>query len=198
LVVTSVNQGMECGGTSMTMLDSSGQPVAADDANLIETAKQLRPTQFFAGSGFQFLDGSFGVVGTGGANCDLPPGPRPGFGLVERILPDGSLDPNYGSQGHAYFRAMQSIEAWAVPTRQGGVVVVGEEFGSITSSSSILQLTGISPLGTLDRHFGRRGQTHLVSPSGFFGDEAVTTGPRGDVVLVLGSKRGAKVVFLTA
>jgi hypothetical protein len=198
IVVTGVDQGMECGATTMTILDSSGQAVPADEANLTETAQRLEPNQFFAGTGFQFSDDSFGLVGTGGANCDLPPGPRRGFGVVERLLPDGALDLSYGSQGHAYFPAMQSTRAWAVPTRQGGVVVIGEEFGSITSRSTAFQVTGISPQGILDSRFGRHGQVQLVSPSQFSGDEAVTTGPRGDIVLVLGSKRGAKVVFLTA
>lgn len=189
---------MECGTTSLTMIDSSGQALASDEANLTETAQHLQPTHFFAGTGFQFSDGSFGLVGTGGANCDLPPGPRRGFGVVERLFPDGALDPNYGTHGHAYFQAMQSIKSWAVPTRQGGVVVVGEEFGSITSRSTVLQVTGISPQGILDSRFGRDGQVQLVSQSQFWLDEAVTTGPRGDIVLVLGSKRGAKVVLLTA
>jgi hypothetical protein len=184
--VTGVDQGMECGATSLSMLDSSGQVLPTEERNLTEMAQQLRPTQFFAGTGFQFADGSFGLAGTGGENCDLPLGPRRGFGVVEQILPNGTLDPSYGSQGHAYFRAIQSIKAWAVPTHDGGVVVVSEEFGSVTSNSTLIQLTSVSPQGLLDRGFRGQGQTKLVMPSQFSGDEAVTIGPRGDIVLVLG------------
>lgn len=198
IVVTGVAQSMECGATSLSMLGSSGRVLPTDERNLTETAEQLRPTQFFAGTGFQFPDGSFGIAGTGGANCDLPQGPRRGFGVVEQLQPDGSLDPRYGSQGHAYFQAMQSIKSWAVPTHGGGVVVVSEEFDSVNSNSTVIQLTSVSPHGVLDRGFGGHGQTQLDMPSQFRLDEAVTTGPRGDIVLVLGSKRAAKVVFLTA
>jgi uncharacterized delta-60 repeat protein len=117
--------------------------------------------------------------------------------VMERLLPDGGLDPSFGSGGAAVFGVADGLTYTAAPDPTGAAFAIGPSFGPLrgtTGHAQGLRVSKYSSTGGFDRAFGRRGRSVINF------DDAEAAAVRVDVsgrILIVGSVRsGTRFLLL--
>jgi uncharacterized delta-60 repeat protein len=97
--------------------------------------------------------------------------------MAARLLPNGALDPGFGSGGIVNVPIGMSAIAFAVAAQPDGkILLTGNAFTDKVLASTVRLL----PSGSLDRTFGSGGIASLVEPNGI---NAIAVRPRGAIYL---------------
>lgn len=121
------------------------------------------------------------IVVAGFANLGTPPEPKYDFALL-RLLPNGTLDPSFGSGGRVTtdVSGSNSDDARAVVLQPDGKIVLAGESYSATSFD--FALARYTPSGALDATFGVGGKVVTASGPGVDLLTSVLVQPNGKLV----------------
>jgi uncharacterized delta-60 repeat protein len=117
--------------------------------------------------------------------------------VMERLLPDGGLDPSFGSGGAAVFGVTDGLTYTAAPDATGAAFAVGPSFGPLrgtTGHAQGIRVTKYSSTGGFDRAFGRHGRSDISFDDAEAADVSVDA--RGRILIVGSVNKNARHRFL--
>jgi hypothetical protein len=189
-----------CGGPVLDRLGTNGRP----DQAFAQAARHAVAT---ASPGYALLPalylrpgGAFAMVGElMPSGCLLHMPKAPDHGLALGFLPDGHVDPSFGSDGEAQIPSDGSASTWAVPRPDGSTFVVTEHVPADDpyGEPRALKVRELSAAGALERAFGLAGTTTIdlswaSAPSSYPSVDALP-GVGGAVVIVVAAKQETKI-----
>lgn len=107
--------------------------------------------------------------------------------VILQCLPDGTLDPAFGSQGVHY--VLNEVEGTSLVVRPDGKIISAIMGGG---SNPALTLVQVLPDGSRDLSFGVDGKYELPKPM----EQALTISLTGNELTVLAQNRGNHILFL--
>ena len=127
--------------------------------------------------------------------CICPRRPTTALGF----LPDGHIDPSFGTDGKAELPSDGSASTWAVPRPDGSTFVTTEQVpaGPRYGPPRSLKVRELSAAGALERAFGLRRATTIdlswaSAPNSYFAVDAMP-GAAGSAVVVVAAKQEVKI-----
>jgi len=190
-----------CGGPVLVRLDARGHLDAAFAAAARHSVADASPGYVLLGPAlYDRQDGAFALVGDlMQSGCRLQVPMRAGKGLAVGFLPDGEIDPSFGTAGQTAFPYDGSSGTWAVPLPDGSTVVVTEQVpeGSAYGAPRALKVRELSAAGLFRSTFGVPGTRTVdlswASAANSYPAIDAMAAPDGSAVIVVAAKQRVKI-----